>query len=218
MVRAHFRICTSHTTRWVFVLAILVVGVSADAQRRFAAKGIAGFTASQIDGDQSAGYHKVGLQAGLGVEARLKEKQSASLELLFSQRGARNQPQIPPAFSVTLDYIEIPVQWHYADWLMEGEGRSPDWYRVRFNAGLSYSYLLDIRDKYENTSFPAAFPFFTRNTVALVLGATFYATEHVGFTFRYNRPLHFLYRPGEGRPLRNSLYEHFLAFQVNYKL
>ena len=100
--------------------------------------------------------------------AGLKEKQSASLELLFSQRGARNQPQIPPAFSVTLDYIEIPVQWHYADWLMEGEGRSPDWYRVRFNAGLSYSYLLDIRDKYENTSFPAAFPFFTRNTVALI--------------------------------------------------
>lgn len=208
----------SCTVRWVLVASLVGASFSLGAQQRFAAKGIVGFTASQIDGDQSAGYHKVGLQAGLGVEAALKEKQSASLELLFSQRGARNQPQIPPAFSVTLDYIEIPVQWHYADWLMEGEGRSPDWYRVRFNTGLSYSYLLEIRDKYENTSFPAAFPYFTRNTVAFLVGATFYATEHFGFTFRYNRPLHFLYRPGEGRPLRNSLYEHYLSFQVNYKL
>ena len=65
-------------------------------QARFSAKAIAGLTASQIDGDASAGYHKVGLQGGLGVAARLKGKQSASIEFLFTQRGCRNQPQPLP--------------------------------------------------------------------------------------------------------------------------
>lgn len=188
------------------------------AQQRFSAKLIAGLTASQIDGDASAGYHKVGLQGGLGVAARLKGKQAMSIEMLFTQRGCTNQPQIPPYFTTTLNYVEVPFQWHFSDWLVEGNGRSSDWYRIQINGGLSFGRLIGYTDKYpDGYGISSALPDLNKNSVCLVLGASLYLSRHVGLTFRYNRALNFLYKPGNGNYQR-SLYEHFLAFQLNYRI
>jgi Outer membrane protein beta-barrel domain len=189
-------------------------------QARFSAKAIAGFTASQIDGDASAGYHKVGLQGGLGVGARLKGKQSASMEFLFTQRGCRNQPQYFPYFSTTLNYVEVPFQWHYSDWLVAGEGSKSDWYRAAFNAGVSYSRLLGYKDRYKDGfGISSALEDLNIHSVCLVLGATIYMNRHLGWTFRYNRALNLLYKPGkQGTNYANSLYEHFLAIQLNYRI
>lgn len=203
----------------LFAALIFNAAGAAQAQQRFSAKLIAGLTASQIDGDVSAGYHKVGLQGGIGAAARLKGKQSASVEMLFTQRGCTNQPQIPPFFTTTLNYVEVPFQWHYSDWLIAGEGRSSDWYRIQFNAGLSYARLISYKDKYQDGfGISAALPDLNKNSVCLTLGASIYFSRHLGLTFRYNRALQYLYKPGEGKNYRNSLYEHFLAFQFNYRL
>jgi Outer membrane protein beta-barrel domain len=192
---------------------------SIDAQQRFSAKLIAGLTASQIDGDVSAGYHKVGLQGGLGVATRLKGKQSASVEMLFTQRGCTNQPQVPPYFTTTLNYVEVPVQWHYSDWLMDEDGQKNDWYRVQFNGGLTYGRLISYLDKYpDGAGISSALEDLNKNSVCLTLGASLYFTRHLGLTFRYNRALQYLYKPGNGGNYSRSLYEHFLAFQLNYRL
>ena len=142
------------------------------------------------------------------------------MEFLFSQRGCKNQPGFFPYFSTTLNYVEVPVQWHYGDWLVEGSGRKSDWYRVTLNTGFVYSRLMGYKDKFPEfgTGISAALPDLKKNGVCFALGASFYASRHFGFTFRYNRALNFLYKPGAGRNYRNSLYEHFLAFQVNYRL
>src|SRR5690606_17623874 len=45
---------------------------------------------TQVDGDNFAGYHKVGLNAGGIVYTHLGEKVAASMEILFSQKGSRS--------------------------------------------------------------------------------------------------------------------------------
>jgi hypothetical protein len=204
--------------KFIITTILLVYGLFAMAQPRFSARAIAGLTASQIDGDVSAGYHKVGLQAGLGVSARLKGKHASSIEFLFTQRGCRNQPQYFPIFNTTLNYVEVPVQWHYSDWLVYGEKGRSDWYRAMFNAGFSYGRLIGYKDKYDDGfGITAALEDLNTTSVCFVTGATIYMTRHMGWSFRYNRALNFLFRPGEGKNYRNSLYEHFLAFQFHYR-
>ena len=73
---------------------------------------------SQVDGDNYAGYHKVGLNVGGIVYTHLAEHLAVSLEILFSQKGAKgNQEQMANAnafminkYQTTLNYAEIPVQ------------------------------------------------------------------------------------------------------------
>ena len=202
----------------IFALLFMLPN-AAQSQRtqRFKAGIIAGLTASQIDGDESAGYHKVGLQAGLRGVARLKKKQDASVEILYTQRGCRHQPQTFPLFSTTLNYIEVPVQWHYHDWLVDGD-EDDGFYRVQFNAGLSYGRLLDYKDKYgiEGGGITAALPDLNSNSFTVLLGATFYASRHIGFTFRWQRALNNLYNTGEGGNYAKDLNEHSIAFQALY--
>ncbi|MEQ1746806.1 MAG: outer membrane beta-barrel protein [Saprospiraceae bacterium] len=192
---------------------------SAQRQQRFKAGIIAGVTASQIDGDASAGYHKVGLQGGLRGIVVLKPRQEASVEILFSQRGSRNQPDYPPTFSTTLNFIEVPLQWHYRDWANNGDLENPDFFRIYFNVGLSYSRLLSYADD-PNSSIAGitpALPDLNKDSFCFLVGASFFASKHIGFTFRYHRAFNALYSPGKpGTNFANSLNEHYLAFQTMY--
>lgn len=201
----------------LFVLLLLSAALPAQPQQRFKAGLIAGVTASQIDGDESAGYHKLGLQAGLRGVAILREKQQASVEILYTQRGCRNQPKYFPEFNTTLDYIEVPVQWHYCDWLVEGESESDNYYKIQINLGLSYARLLNYRDKFNNGfGIFSALPYLNENSFCAMAGASFYASRHVGFTFRWQRAVNKLYQPGGQGNYRSSLNEHLLTFQTVY--
>lgn len=184
---------------------------------RFKAGIIAGVTASQIDGDESAGYHKIGLQAGLKGITILKPKQQASVEILYTQRGCRNEPKTYPFYTTTLNFIEVPVQWHYSDWLVEGADEADNFYRVQFNIGASWSYLMGYKDKYEDGfGIAAALPDLNKNNFFGMVGATFYATPHIGFTFRWQRAFNNIYKPGNGGNYASSLNEHSLTFQTMF--
>lgn len=208
-----------NTTTAILLTGFVLWSSALAGQRRFKAGIIAGVTASQIDGDASAGYNKVGLQGGLRVAAILKEKQDASVEIVFTQRGCRNEAKTPPYFKTTLNYIEVPVQWHYHDWLVEGGDESENFYRVQFNAGLSYARLLGYKDDSDGSiaGITPALPDLERNSFCFLVGASFYASKNVGFNFRYHRAINKLYKPGKpGTNYAYSLNEHFLAFQVMY--
>ena len=205
----------------LFLAALLALPNRAEAQRqqRFKAAILTGLTAAQIDGDASAGYNKVGLQAGLRGIVLLNQKQDASIEILFTQRGSRNEAKTPPFFKTTLNYIEVPLQWHYHDWPANGDPDDPDFYRIYFNTGLSYARLLDYTDDSDGSiaGITPALPFLNRNSVCFLIGASFFASIHIGFNFRYHRAFNRLYEPGQpGSNFANSLNEHFLAFQIMY--
>ncbi len=197
------------------------------AQPRFKAGIIAGVTASQIDGDYSAGYNKLGLQGGLRVISRLTKRTDASLEFLFSQRGAQEElvqnRYGDPLNPITLNYVEIPVQWHYKDWLIEGDDASKSFYRVSINAGLSYARLIStsLKDGPDNKYYPykdRLSEVIKKNDISFVLGINFMVNRHFGFTVRFNRSIGYMYDPRDHQnpPFSKAWNGHCLYFQTVY--
>ncbi len=104
---------------------------------------VAGINASQIDGDTYSGFHKAGLNAGFAAFIKLNPKLLVSLELLYSQKGARNvtvvntitQGSRPIEYEAKLNYAEIPVMLNYA---------VAD--KIHFGIGASYSRLISDKE------------------------------------------------------------------------
>ncbi|MFA6824888.1 MAG: hypothetical protein WCR38_04685, partial [Bacteroidales bacterium] len=69
---------------------LVAVGFSANAQI-FKGMVIAGANFAQMNGDQTYGFNKIGLNAGAGVMAPLNEKRNflMSLEVLYNELGAK---------------------------------------------------------------------------------------------------------------------------------
>jgi Outer membrane protein beta-barrel domain len=204
--------------------AVLAFMQSGAAQARFRGGAVFGLSASQIDGDQLAGYDKLGLTGGLRVSSRLKKRSAASLEILFSQRGAQTElikDKYTPNYSLTLNYVEVPLQWHYMDWLVEGDNESDSYYKVSFNAGFSWARFMGSRNNDVDSWFGGVAPdYVNKNDISLLLGANFFANKHLGFTFRYVRSLNFIYNPEkwERPPVSRAWLGHCLYFQAFYML
>ncbi|MDX1912383.1 MAG: outer membrane beta-barrel protein [Saprospiraceae bacterium] len=205
------------------LLVIFSLPLLLNAQQRFSAGAVVGLTASQIDGDLSAGYNKLGFQGGLRVTARLKERTEASMEFLFSQRGCQNEliPNDfdPNPFSLTLNYVEVPIQWHFKDWLIEYDDESYNYYKVAFNVGLVYGRLIGSKTDDEfNWLVGVAPDYLKKNDVSFTLGANFFATRHLGFTVRWQRSLLLMYdaRKHDPAPAAQSWNMHSLTFQTVY--
>ncbi len=88
-----------------------------------------GICASQIDGDDSAGYNKVGLKASVFSTAQIQEHIFLNLAVGFTQKGSRHSDE-KLNFKIKLNYIEMPLTVLYAF--------NDKW---KAGVGLSYSYL-----------------------------------------------------------------------------
>lgn len=222
-MRINTNFCRQH---FILFLALFLIPICLLAQPRFRAGAIVGLTASQIDGDLSAGYNKLGLQAGLRVIGRLTERTDASLEFLFSQRGAQREliqnKYGDPQYPFSLNYVEVPIQWHFKDWLVEGEDESENYYKVSFNAGFSYARLIGsrVKDKEENPFYGLIPDYLNKNDFSFVLGFNFFANRHLGFTVRYNRSIGYMYDPRDfnAPPYDRAWNGHCLYFQTVYLL
>jgi hypothetical protein len=194
----------------------------AASQSLFHAGPVLGLSASQINGDQLAGYDKLGLTGGLRVTGALKERAEASIEFLYSQRGAQTElikRQYSPNYSLSLNYLEVPLQWHYKDWLVEGETEAENYYKVSFNGGFSWARFLGSKVNDEDGWFSGVAPEFIRkNDFSLLIGANFFVNRHLGFTFRYVRSLRFAYDPRdwEQPPVSRAWLPHSLYFYSFY--
>ena len=80
------------------VILILMLGFSLSAEQTqaqmFKAYAVAGLNAAQIDGDEVFGYNKLAPQLGIGIMMPFNMRKpyqgwQASMEILFSQRGAK---------------------------------------------------------------------------------------------------------------------------------
>ncbi len=213
--------------RWLFATCFLLFAscllpLAISAQPRFKAGIIAGLSASQINGDRSAGYNKLGLLAGLRGITRLKDREEVSIEFLYAQRGCQStllKDQFDPfRFSHTINYLEIPVQWHFKDWLVEYEDDKDNFYRINFNIGLSYARLIGYTSRGEGFGIGGALPLLKKSDISFLLGANFMASQHLGFTFRYVRSIGRMYDPRDFNPApyQYGLNSHSLYLQTFY--
>jgi hypothetical protein len=103
---------------------------------------VAGMNFTQVDGDNYAGYHKVGINVGGIVYTKFDEHLAASIEILYSQKGARGHyaqknanNNIVDGYKATLNYAEVPLQLCYFDRR-----------RSHFGAGLSIARLVSVKE------------------------------------------------------------------------
>jgi len=136
----------------VFILTFLL-STSAIAQnpssfyeeepRTFYGGLLLGSNFTQVDGDNYAGYHKLGLNAGGIVYTHFGNHLAASLEILFSQKGSRsNTPKVSNSrryemqdYRIDLNYAEVPLQINYFDRR-----------RSHFGGGFSFSQLITYKE------------------------------------------------------------------------
>ncbi len=212
-----FRICKILAV--LFLLFFISENASAQRVRRFSAEAIFGLTASQIDGDNLYGYHKLGLQTGIQVNTALGKRSEMNLGFQFTQRGAQRkliQNPDDPVFSLTLNYVEVPLLFSYKDkWKSDGEGDG-GFYQFSFNGGVSYARLIGSKLKSDFGDIILQDEF-NENDGSLILGATFFAQKHLGFSFRYNRSFTFIWDPRATNPdFKQNWLGHNLSFLAHY--
>ncbi|MEM9920534.1 MAG: outer membrane beta-barrel protein [Bacteroidota bacterium] len=206
----------------LLTLIVLFFTTLSSAQRRFKAGPIVGVTAAQIDGDRYAGYNKLGLSSGIRVEAVLTERAALSVEILYSQRGSQSElvrgTDLFP-FQIKTNYIAVPIQYNYKDWLVEEDGEDP-YHKVSIAGGITYSRLINatIEDGTPSSPFTNLADFFAQDDISLNIGAAFFAGPHVGFSFRWTRSIVLLYERGDSNLNANSMRSKFLTFNVMYLL
>jgi hypothetical protein len=158
---------------------------------------------TQVDGDNFAGYHKVGLNAGGIVYTHLGEKVAASMEILFSQKGSRsNKAQASNSkmysierYGIDLNYAEVPLQINYFDRR-----------KSHFGGGFSFSQLITSNEYI--TSRPAFnedtltnFKF-KKSDINFVLGGNLHLWEGLFLNIRFQYSLFSVrknYHPEFGR-------------------
>jgi hypothetical protein len=109
---------------------------------------VGGGNFTQVDGDNFAGYHKAGWNAGVIVYASIGQPVALSMELLYAQKGSRaGQNQVPKMandqstiitdYKIKLNYAEVPILLNYFDQK-----------KSNFGAGFSYGQLFSSKEIY----------------------------------------------------------------------
>ena len=166
------------------------INTFAQAQRFKAGLNL-GVTASQINGDDSASFNKLGISAGIRAYTILTPKSDIILEILFSQRGSRTEllrNSGVPQRVINLNYIEVPLIYTIKDWYQEDE----DYHKMHFQAGLSYGRLFSTR--FDESPLQDVAPFFRENDFSWLAGITFHTNAHTGFYARYTRSINLLFK------------------------
>jgi opacity protein-like surface antigen len=98
--------------KYYYLLVFVIASLSSYSQR-FEGGVIAGFNASQVDGDLYKGYHKPGIALGGYVQTNLTRTVYAGMEIKLMQKGSRNidslaiEGQIK--YIMRLNYVDLPV-------------------------------------------------------------------------------------------------------------
>lgn len=144
-----------------------------------------GMNAAQIDGDTYAGFKKAGLNLGFGAYTRFGAKWLGNLELLYSQKGAREMNlyqsptvgTVPLGYRAALNYIEIPISLSYLVYD-----------KLYFGGGFSYGRLISDKegiDSYTTTQTGYSENTFRKQDLNYLLSLQYQVYENIFVRVRY---------------------------------
>jgi hypothetical protein len=172
---------------FIIILTITCFFTKTAAQRTFKGGISFGMNASQINGDNAAGYNKFGWCGGVQVSVETSEIKYWTTGIFFSERGSRSKStDFEPLWRIRLPYIEVPVIFNIKDW--KSEDSETPFHRIHAGLGLVYGRLFNPKA----TTFSPWFnneKYFIKNNIAWLAEATVYKNQHFGVGFRYTRDI-----------------------------
>jgi hypothetical protein len=196
----------------LFILVIIssIFSVS-NAQNIFKGGIVLGANASQINGDKSYGYNKIGIQGGIQVSYETSELRYFSTGIFYSQRGALTKKlEYKDQWSIKLDYIEVPFTYNIKDWLVEDKG----FYRVHAGLGLAYGRLFNPKAS-DFSAWVGREEFFRKNNLGWVAETTFFVNKNLGFGTRYTRDIIRIFQQNDNVS-SGPLIGHFITLKTLY--
>lgn len=184
--------------RLLLVICTLAIALGAMAQEkekselsRFYGGVRAGFTASQISGDDLSGFHKLGAAAGLFVNHAVNPSGSLKLqlELDFVMKGSHSytpKNQIADNFySLTLGYVEMPLMlvWTAGKWQLWGQK-----FRFELEVGPVFEVNVLQREREANGLIVGRPPFRWYEFSGMA-GISLMIAEHHSVNFRYENSI-----------------------------
>lgn len=120
--------------RLLFIFILTIVSLPMYSQL-FHGGVLAGFNGSQVEGDLTKGYNKIGFIGGVWIQTPINDDFFWSMELKYSQKGSQINPTVKNDnryYVYSLSYVDLPVLvgYNYKD-------------KFSFFAGLSFDYLVD---------------------------------------------------------------------------
>jgi len=121
----------------IFIPILFLLLVNTVSAQRFEGGILAGFNATQVEGDTYRGYNKPGAIAGFYIQTDIAPAVFAAMEIKYSQKGARNKikPKDPVKYIMRLGYIDFPFYMGF---------RTND--RGNIIAGISAGYLIHAKE------------------------------------------------------------------------
>lgn len=135
----------------------------------------AGPVASQVFGDESAGYNKLGIFGGPWASFKLKENWQFRMEIIYIQKGSRENPKEDQPYykyRLNLHYIEVPLMFR---WIF-----SP---KLEFEIGAAYGFLIDTYEEFNDVDETNVRPFYLHNS-SLIAGLSYNLNERWSANFR----------------------------------
>jgi len=101
-----------------FRLLIIIIFISLSGRaQQFNGGLVGGLVGSQVAGDMYSGYNKAGINAGGWISLPVGHKSEFRLELCYTQKGSRENPDYEKgkfdAYIMRLGYVEMPLVYRY---------------------------------------------------------------------------------------------------------
>ena len=150
---------------------------------------ILGANFAQVDGDNFAGYRKIGLNGGAIVHTRLMDQATVSMSLLYSEKGSvAGKNQLPARYgssstiikeyNILLQTAEIPININY---FFKDK-------RSILHAGFSYAQLVNAKAVLNGEDTDELFPF-KKFDVALNLGVSYRLYKRFYLNLRFQNSI-----------------------------
>lgn len=144
-----------------------------------------GLTASQVSGDKSAKFNKIGFLFGPGAFIPFNEISGMETGLYYVQKGSRKPSTLkdPTFYKMILDYIEVPFLFSY-------------YYqkkKVKIQAGPSFGAL--VRSKEEDSYGEFIGEDFVKFEIALQGGVDYPITKKVDAKVRFSNSIYYIREP-----------------------
>ncbi len=180
--------------------------VNAITELRFRGGIILGVNATQVDGDDYAGYHKLGLNGGFAAQLPVSKKFFFSTEILYTQKGAKSRTfqGIPLQYRIKLNYAEIPLLFNFQEK-----------HAVNFGLGLSYGRLIKIREFIDAIE-QDPFEDFKRNDIAGVANGNYLISDHLQLNLRFAYSLIPIGYSPASNFVNRAMFNNVLSFRLGY--